>query len=131
MNRYEGPHDWLQKKVLELEGRQDAAALRGILVSLLDRLDAEDIQDIFGKEMEADGYYQDDEEITGAGIVGYTDGAWTLRAVHYCPNCYTIEECGDHFRALFAGDRPGVVCDGCGCPLDGPADEDEVVERFM
>lgn len=52
--RWWTPGDWLAEKV---GNTTDPHALRGMLYSLLDKLDSDTIQDVFQSDMEADGYF--------------------------------------------------------------------------
>lgn len=51
--RWAGPHEWLAEKATS----DDPVYVRGLLNSLLRYIDAEDIQEIFQAEMDADGYF--------------------------------------------------------------------------
>lgn len=51
--KWEGPHDWLLSKAREW----DAAELYSALSCVVDKVDADTLQDIFQSEMDADGYF--------------------------------------------------------------------------
>ena len=53
--KWEFPGEWLQEKI---QG-WDEAELRSALLCMLDRMDNDDIQDIFQTEMDQDGYFEE------------------------------------------------------------------------
>ncbi len=56
--RYESPHCWLADKIRRID---DLAELKSMLTSIFEKIDPEDIQDVFQTDMDADGYFDLDE----------------------------------------------------------------------
>jgi len=54
---WEGPHQWISEMIAA--GDIDA---REAFNALMDKIDAEDIQDVFGAEMRDSGYFGDEDE---------------------------------------------------------------------
>lgn len=58
--RWASPHEWLSHKINSIGTvSPEARKLRGILNEVIPKLDADDIQDAFQSEMDADGYFED------------------------------------------------------------------------
>lgn len=56
--KWNNPGDWLHERV-QSAGED---VLRGYLTAIIGSLDSDTIQDIFQSEMDADGYFDEDEE---------------------------------------------------------------------
>lgn len=52
--KWDGPHEWLD----DVSREWDSARLRAELMALAVRLDADELQDEFQTEMDADGYFE-------------------------------------------------------------------------
>lgn len=63
--RWNSPQEWLAWKTQEQS--EDLPFLRGLIVSLLDKIDPEDVQEIFQQEMDEDGYFNPEPEEVTAG----------------------------------------------------------------
>ena len=55
MHRWESPHQWARNKLLNTN---DPAILRGYANALLLHLDADQVQNLFQREMDEDGYFK-------------------------------------------------------------------------
>lgn len=55
--KWDSPQEWLSQKI---NATDDVAKLRGIVTSVVDLLDADEIQDTFQSEMDDDGYFKPD-----------------------------------------------------------------------
>ena len=53
--RYESSHHWLADKI---QRTSDINELKGIINSVLEYLDSDNIQDVFENEMDEDGYFE-------------------------------------------------------------------------
>lgn len=51
--KWSNPLDWLADRIANAEESE----LRGILHAVIDKLDADEVQDIFQAEMDEDGYF--------------------------------------------------------------------------
>lgn len=56
--RYDNPHDWLLKRIGELESMKDAATLADMMRVIAPDLDPDTIQDAFEEDMDAAGYFE-------------------------------------------------------------------------
>jgi len=55
--KWSSPQEWLQQKIAATD---DIGKLRGIVTSVVDKLDSDEIQDVFQAEMDEDGYFKPD-----------------------------------------------------------------------
>jgi hypothetical protein len=55
--KWDSPQEWLTGKI---NATDDVSVLRSIMTSVIDRLDSDQIQDVFQSEMDKDGYFEPD-----------------------------------------------------------------------
>lgn len=58
--RWDSASEWLLEKVREKS--DDPSYLMGVIDCLIDKVDSDDIQDIFQSEMDEDGYFNEEND---------------------------------------------------------------------